>query len=250
MKKTLRSILLMMILPLSVSAQSNWSMGLQLASVSNNSTYLAGMTDANGRFNHGEYSGGAFSFLFRYKFDEHWNLQTGLGFVDLGFNYSVANDYSLLHKSDQFTANRASFCISQIPLTAIYTFKPNCRNFRYFLGAGANFMMNSEITSMRVHSEPESTGNLANTYVDQVMYAPAFAVAAATFTGGIEKILKKGNMLQLSIVTNHGFTPLATSTVKYNADGVNYNHTFTNNGTYWGLAFAYYFKPFGSGKAE
>lgn len=227
----------------------NWSMGLQIASVSNKSRYTGGMSEANGRFHHNPYGGGSFNVLFRYKVNDHWSFQTGLGFTGLGFNYAVANDYSLLGKDGQYLSNSASFCTSEIPAVAIYSFKPNCRNSRLFAGGGVRMVMNSDITTSRTHVAPDEASGMTNSpYLDQTMYASAFTSVGGNFMFGIEKMFKKGSMFQLAVIGNKGFMDVATSTVNYSADGKEYQHTFTNSGDYWGVAFTYYFKPFQCGK--
>jgi hypothetical protein len=231
-------------------AQSNWSMGIQLASVGNDAVYSGGMSGADARFHQNPFNGGSLAFIFRYKISDRWTMQTGLGFTELGFSYAIANNYSLLRRSEHFTFNNSNVCVSEVPAMALYTFKPNCRSWRYFAGIGGKLVINSGETTMDITTHPdESVGVTGNTFIEQHMHADAFISPCGTFTFGIEKLMKRGNIFSISLVANKGFMEITNSTVRYDLDGTTYEHSFTNYGDYCGLALAYHFKPFGSKKA-
>ena len=71
-----------------------------------------------------------------------------------------------------------------------------------------------------------------------------------TWLVGVEKVFKRGSMLDFTFQANYGFSTLAESTVYYTADNKNYHHTFSNDGSYVALAVAYFFRPIGSLKVK
>lgn len=231
-----------------VTAQSNWSMGLQWAAIGNDAQYTGGMAEANGRFNGSCYGGANLGVSFRYRISDHWGFQTGLNAGSLGFDYSISSDYSLLNKNRNYSTNTSSFGIGEIPATIIYSFNPNCRNYRWIVGAGARLVWHGEEIDQEVRADLEESGNTVNTYLDQQMHVNSFAAGTGHILFGIEKLRSKGNMWNVQLVYNKGFKAIASSTVSYDVEGKNYEHTFTNYGDYFALAFNYYFKPFGSSK--
>ena len=233
-------------------AQSNWSMALQWVCIGNDAKYTGGMADANARFNGSCYGGTGLGVAFRYKANDHWSLQTGLNASSLGFDYSIANDYSFLNKQRTYRTNTSSFGIGEIPLTAIYNFNPNCKNFRWIVGAGAKLVTHGEEIDKTVKADLEEspTGSNVSTYLNQRMHVRSFATGTGHLMFGIEKLKKRGNMWNVQFIFNKGFEAVATSTVTYDIDGRSYEHQFTNYGDYFALAFNYYFKPFGSKKVQ
>lgn len=228
------------------TAQNNWSIGVFTSPAGNHSDFTSGMSNANGRFSNNLYMSGTLGILGRYYFGNHWSVQSGMNLSQIGFDYSISNDYSLLKKRDEAaTKNNVGIGVIQIPLTAIYALKPNCSNFRLWFGAGISIMNSFEkVNQTKSELAKGDEGTINNVYVNQTVTSNKFIVPTAQFMWGIEKLLKRGNILQGGFIANIGFTNLAQSNVEYSVDNKTYNHTFTNKGTYAGMMLNYYFKPF------
>lgn len=233
-----------------IMAQSKWSMALGWSAIGNDAKYTGGMAQANGRFNGSCYGGAGVGVAFRYKITDSWSFQTGLNAGSLGFDYSIANDYSLLSSNRNYSSNTSSFGTGEIPATLIYNFNTNCRNYRWIVGAGVKLAWHGEEMDKEIRADLEENGTAVNTYLNQQMHVNSFATGTGHIMFGIEKLMKRGNMWNVQFIYNKGFEAVATSTVTYDVDGINYAHEFTNYGDYFALAFNYYFKPFGSRKVK
>ncbi len=243
--KKLLSILMIAGAVTSVSAQTGISYGATFGIAGNHSTYAGGSSDANALFYHNDYGRAALGFTARYFFDNHWSVQSGLGISSIGFEYALAKDYSLLKKDDHFTKNNLGIGVLQIPLTVIYAFNPNCKNSRWFVGAGFSTMRNFTNVNQTQHALPTGDAASSSLYLDQTITANKFTVLTGQLMGGREKIFKHGSILQLALIANFGFSNIATSTVTYTVDNKLYSHSFTNRGNYCGFMLTYYFKPIG-----
>ena len=247
MKKGLVFILAICFSTLSI-AQTGLSYGISLGVSGNGADYLSGDSDANALFYNNDFGKGNINFTARYFFNEHWSLQSGLGFSSIGFNFALAKDYSLLKKEDHFTQNNLSISILQVPVTAIYAFTPTCKNSRWFICAGFATMSNYENTNKESTTSSEEVDATNNPYsLEQTVTSEQFTVLTGQFIGGIEKVFNKGGILQLAAVANWGFSNIAYSTVSYTINNKDYSHTFSNKGNYFGFAVTYYFKPIALG---
>lgn len=243
--KKLLSTLLVAGSMMSVSAQTGISYGVTFGIGENNATYAGGMTDAHALFYQNDHDKGSFGFVARYFLDNHWSIQSGLGVSSLGFDFALAKDYSLLKKDDHFTQNGLNITVLQVPFTAIYAFNPNCKNNRWFVGAGFATMSNTSNVNETSHVLPEGDASSNVSYLDQTMTSDKFTVLTGQLMGGIEKTFRRGSILQFGLTANFGFSNIATSQVSYTIDNKLYEHTFNNQGDYWGFMLTYYFKPFG-----
>lgn len=244
--KKLLSILTVVGIVTSAQAQTGISYGATFGIGENDATYVGGMTDASALFHQNPHGKGSFGFVARYFLNNHWSIQSGLGVSSLGFDYALAQDYSLLNKDDHFTQNGLSITVLQVPLTAIYAFNPNCRNSRWFVGAGFATMSNPSNVNTTSHVLPEGDASSNVSYLDQTMTADNFTVLTGQVMGGIEKTFRRGSILQFGLTANFGFSNIATSRVSYTIDNKLYEHTFNNQGDYWGFILTYYFRPLGS----
>ena len=244
MKKLFFYFVLLAFSTSTIVAQSNWSFGVSLTGIGNRSDYVAGMSDANALFNHDKYGNVSLGFVSRYFINNHWSVQSGLKFGQIGFEYSLAKDYSFFKKDDHFTKNNLGIPVVQIPLTVIYAFNPNCKNYRWFIGAGVSIMNNFNVINKTVNAIPKGADNATNqVYLNQTVTAHTFTTINGQLMGGIEKLLKKGGIIQFGVIANRGFSDIATSTVSYSVDSKTYYHTFKNKGNYAGVVISYYFKP-------
>jgi len=236
-----------------ISAQNNWSIGATVGSFGNHSVYSGGMQNANALFNHNPYGSGMIGVVFRKTLSPHWSVQTGLNFSSMGFEYAMAKNYSLMQPKDHFMVNNVSMGLTTIPATLIWNFNPNCKNVRWFVGAGLSLVGHSATTNAHKNVDPTTTetantGMSSTDYLNQTVTASSFLTVNGHLMVGVEKLFKKGTMLSLAAYFNRGFAPLATSTVSYSVNGQLYNHSFTNYNNFGGLTLTYYFKPF-KGKA-
>ena len=229
-----------------IYAQGNWRMGLSLSAVGNKSSFSGGMHEANARFHHNEMGTGVFSLSFRKSINPHFSWQTGLQFSSIGFNYAIAEDYSLMNKHEQYTTNELNVSTVAIPVSLIFHFNPNCKNFRWYVGGGLSLVGvgTPKTLTQNVSPTDEANVNPAADYLNQTIEVKSNAAINGHLVGGVDKIFKSGRILSLGVVLNGGVTELMNSTVNYSLNNQTYNHSFTNFGNYAGLQLSYYFKPF------
>lgn len=237
----------MALLAFKSQGQSSWSFGMSLSSYSNYSQFSGGMTNASASFHHDDSYGGGFNFIARKKFNEHWSGQTGLGFYSIGFTYTLTQDYSLLDPCGQYVVATNSEQLTSIPVSILYNTHLNCRNWRWFIGGGLSLAMAQGKNLTTTNADEE--GNTASLIFEHQYTSSGFATFNGQLLGGIEKVYKRGALLSLGLIYNAGFNTLATSEIKYTINGTDYNHIYTNNGSYFGGYIAYCFRPFGSKKA-
>lgn len=254
MKKTL-FILLLVTSCFAANSQSRWGIGVQLGAGGNISEYSGGMSDANALFSNAAHGSGMMGIYARYKIHERWSFQTGFDFSEIGFTYLLSKDYSLLKPCERYGILRTGTCMSRVPALIVYNSKLNCKNIRFIAGTGFALQgidnnWKSE-TFNEVNSEEmnEEMNNTRVTKMSEETHATATANASFACLLGAEKVFGKGNMLRIAFEGNHGFSPVAKSTVRYTASGKNYEHTFTNYATFFSFGISYFFKPIGSRKA-
>lgn len=245
MKKLILMVLVIAAIT-NAKAQKNWSVGVFTSGSGNHAQFSAGSSEANGRFSSNPYGTGTFGLMGRYFLNNHWSLQSGMNLSQVGFEYAVSNDYSLLKKHNEHaTKNNVGIGVLQVPLTAIFVTKTNCSNFRFFVGSGVTLTtsLNNVNETKNIVAKGDE-GAINNVYVNQTVSSSQFVIPTVQFMWGIEKLMKKGGIIQGGFVANMGFTNIATSDVTYSIENKVYNHTFTNKGDYMGMMLNYYFKPF------
>ncbi|MBL7917252.1 MAG: PorT family protein [Bacteroidia bacterium] len=243
MKKLLLIMIPFLGITLNAQDDNTWRWGLQLGLHGNKSYFISGQGGAHARFHHNTHGSGAFDLIGRYDYNKHWMIQSGLGFNSIGFEHAIANFYSFNQASSRFTKVNSSFGTVEIPLMVSYKFNPNCKNWKWFISGG--------VTSVFVGAKTESSTIVNDT--DGPTNQSTFTMDSKTKSGanlhlrfavGREKLYKSGRILSFSAVWNVGLTQMATSTVNYTLDNQTYNHTFGNNGNFFGFRMAYFFKPF------
>ncbi|NUM51124.1 MAG: hypothetical protein HUU48_08405 [Flavobacteriales bacterium] len=247
------TVFILSVLSAVVSAQDKpWIVGLNIAATGNTSEYSGGMSSAHARFKHNQYAAGALNLLFQKKYSEHWFLQTGMGFTEIGFEEVISNNYSFFNLKNKEAVTRTGIGIIEIPAMAVYKFNLDCKNKRWYLGWGVKWMFNGESTDIlkpdksSLKEDKPQPNNDAN--MVQHVYAGAISALTAHFILGREKCKKNGHSYGWGVIYNQGFTSLAKSDVFYSLEGTPYNHTFSNKGTYCGLYFQYFFNPIKSKK--
>jgi len=222
--------------------ENTWRLGIQIGSQGNHSKYQSGMQDANARFHQNDFGAGSLNIVGRYDFNRRWMATGGLGLSSYGFEYALAENYSLLRKDKQFTSIKSEFGVIEIPVMGYYKFNMNCKNTRWLVGAGIAQYFNAAQTINKSVSQA-SDGNTVN-YLSSASKTNGGLPVFFRWSVAREKMYRKGGILNASLLFNFGFTELAKSTVNYTIDNQNYEHTFTNNGNFIGLRLAYFFKPF------
>lgn len=247
-----RSILALALVTISAAAfaQSRWNAAVQYIFIGNEAVATGGTSVASGRFNGSCYGGTGLDVVFRYKVNDHWSVQTGLGVATLGFDYSISSDYSLLNTKTRYVTNTIGFGTMELPASVIYSFNPNCRNWRWFVGGGVKMVSHGgEMDKDQLTLFDEASGT--NYFLSQDMHVNSFTTGSGHLMVGREKLMKKGGSWSIALIGNKGAgNVMATSTVKYNVDGTAFEHVFTNYGDYIALSFIYNFRPFGSAKAQ
>lgn len=228
-------------------AQENntWRLGIQTGWQGNGSKFSGGMENANARFHQMPFGASALDLIVRYDLNNHWMIMSGLNFNSVGFEFVLAENYSLAHRSKQFSSVKSNFPAIEIPLMAYYKFNPNCKNVRWIVGGGiANTFINKQTLDKEVNQSND--GPSTSTYLSSTSTSQGGSYLQARWAVGREKTFKWGGILNTTLVFNLGFKEMAHSTVNYTVDGQQYTHEFSNNGNYIGLRIAYFFRPFKS----
>jgi len=217
-------------------------LGVQWGFHGNHTELTGGMTQANARFHHDNSGGGAFGIVGRYDFNNRWMLMSGLNFTSYGFEFAIAEDYSLLNKHRNFTRVKSETGSLEIPVMIFYKFNPNCKNVRWLIGAGfAESFIGAQTINKNVSQVADA--NTIN-YISSTTNVNGGGYYMLRWSVAREKMFKKGGILNASLLFNVGFNKIANATVNYTIDNQNYNHEFSTNGNFVGFRLAYYFKPF------
>jgi len=249
MKKAIL-LLVMGISSLYLSAQENntWRFGVQWGAHDNMSKFSGGSPNANARFHHNEFGGGSFDLVARYDLDRHWMGTIGLGFNSFGFNFALAENYSLLTLQNRFSSVQTDFVGVEIPLMIYYKFNLNCKNARWLIGGGfaANFTDGNTVSK---HFVQNNDGAASSDYLNSISTSNNGGHAMLRFAVGREKVFKRGSIFNASLIFNAGMDEIAKATVNYTVDNQNYSHSFSNKGNFVGLRLTYFFKPYTSFKS-
>jgi hypothetical protein len=244
MKKSLLAALALAIVSVSAQDESHtWRLGIQGGPQGNHSVFTGGMTEANARFHHNAFGSGALTLMARYDFDRHWMITGGIGLSSFGFEYSIAENYSLLAKNPQNTTIRSEFSVFDMPTLIYYKFNPNCKNVRWLIGGGFAQQLTGAMSLNRSVSQAND-GNTSVNYISSTSSTNGGLLLNFRWTVAREKMFRNGSILNASVIFNLGFNKIATSTVNYTIDNQNYTHTFSNNGNFVGLRISYFLKPF------
>lgn len=237
-------LLLFLLVNAKLSTAKGIQYGASIGVLGNHNYFIGGSEQAHANFHHNVFGTASLNFSARYFLNEKWSLQSGLGFTELGFESGFTQNYSLV-KNDHFVLNRQTLPITQIPLLAVYSFKPDCKNRNWFIGAGFNFLFlgktNTEITF------PAQPGDELNLLPEVSDYSSQLnlnkkSTPSALFLAGREKKFSKGSRLSLAFIYNVGLVgTMATSSINYKIQNTAYNHIFSNRGDYAGLLFTWYF---------
>ncbi|MFN5458796.1 MAG: hypothetical protein ACK5AY_02720 [Bacteroidota bacterium] len=226
-----------------VFAQENQSFhhGIQLGLAGNKSHFSGGMSDADARFTHGAFGTVSLNWIARYDYNQFWKIESGIGFSNIGFEYSILENYNFLKRKKKNNFSKSSIGTIEIPVIVSYKFKPNCKNAKWFIGAGfANVFVGKDVkyeAPKTTEDLPVSISKIENsTSIESGLYLHP------RVTFGREKLFNKGGMFSWAVLWNFGTGKLATSNVEYQINGIDYNHEFSNKGNFVGMRFAYFFK--------
>jgi hypothetical protein len=242
----MKKVILSLCLGLSIAGLSQedktWRLGIQWGLQGNRAVYESGMSEANARFHQNKFSNGALNISARYDFNKHWMIMSGLGFTGYGFDFALAEDYSLLSKNRRFSSVKGGFGALEIPAMIYYKFNPNCKNTRWLIGGGfvETFIGAQNITkSISQVADGGTSVNYLSSYTTVKggnFWMFRWAIAR-------ERLFNNGTIFNASMVFNVGFNAIAHSTVNYTVDNMDYTHTFYNNGNFVGFRLAYFWKP-------
>lgn len=221
-----------------------WRIGIQWGFQGNHAEFAGGMSNANARFHQNNFDAGALNIEGRYDLNKHWMGTFGLGFTTFGFNYALAENYSLYHPKSHFSGIRSEFSALDLPLMIFYKFNPNCKNAKWLIGAGVSRNFTGAQTLTR--NFENTTDGSVSSYLNSVSSTKGGSYTMLRFAVAREKVFKRGNILNASLLFNVGFKQLAKSTVNYTVDGQAYTHDFTTNGNFTGFRLTYFFRPFKS----
>lgn len=225
-------------------AQENeaWRLGLQIG-LHGNSTYASGgQLQAHSRFHNNDAGSLGVTFQGRFDYNKHWMVLFGLGVNSFGFDYAIAENYSLLNPDKNYSKLTTEFAVVEAPIMLHYKFNPNCKNNKWLIGAGfSQGLLSGENIEKAFANNVEAVNELE--FVTQTQVNNSF-FTCLRLSLGLEKTYKNGSILNGSLYANIGFKSIAQSTVNYKLDNTNYQHRFSNNGNFIGLKLAYFLKPF------
>jgi hypothetical protein len=219
-----------------------WRLGVQWGMQGNRAVYEGGMSEANGRFHQNHFGAGALNLVGRYDFNHRWMIMSGLGFNNYGFEFALAENYSLLNKDRRFSSVKGGFGAIEIPAMIYYKFNPNCKNVRWLIGGGFVETFIGAQTINKSISQVADGGSNIN-YLSSTTSVKGGNYWMLRWAVARERMFKNGSIFNASIVFNVGFTAIAHSTVNYTVDNTNYTHSFYNNGNFVGFRLAYFLKP-------
>jgi hypothetical protein len=233
------------------SAQDNntWRWGVQIGMHGNKAKFVGGMPNANARFHQNTYGAAGLNFNVRYDYNQHWAFQCGLGFNSLGFEFAIAENYSFLKKGDHFTKINSGVGLVEVPVLAIYKFKPNCKNWKWTVSGGIVGVINGSETIDKQFN-PNNDGQTTQPYISSTTIANNSGNIHVRLLIGKEKLFRNGSIFNASFIWNAGSGVIANSTVNYTIDGQTYQHQFTNKGNFFGFRFSYFLKPFKTAPAN
>ncbi|MBS1652031.1 MAG: outer membrane beta-barrel protein [Bacteroidetes bacterium] len=218
-----------------------WRFGLQWSEQLNNSTFNGGMSNAPAVFSQNPFASTSFGFTFRYDHNKHWAFIAGLNFKSIGFNYSIAENYSFLNfdPSKRYTKINISMLVTEVPFLVLYKFNPNCKNWKWFVGAGiVNVYYGKNNFSKTLYTQNEMP------YINASISSNTGSNVNLHFMFGKEKQFKKGSIFSAALFFNAGIGTIATSNVNYTVNNQHYSHSFINNGNCAGLKLFYSWRPF------
>jgi hypothetical protein len=229
-------------------AQTNKEMriGLMTGGYGNPSKFSGGMSDAPSEFSHDPYGTGSFDITFRYEHSRRWAFMSGIGFTSAGFNFTLANDYSLEDEcKDRYDMLESSIPAAQVPVMVLLKTNNNCRNWRWIFGAGIvnSFVSETEYNYTEIFSQEQEQNA---EFMSIGTRSEGGYYLQSRFLVGREKQFARGALLSFMLVCNHGYSDIAEAMVNYNQDNKVYYHEFTNQGSYCGFSIAYSFRPIGS----
>jgi len=219
-----------------------WRFGIQWGFQGNRAEFAGGMSNANGRFHQNKFDAGALNFNARYDLNSHWMGTFGLGFNTFGFQYALAENYSLYKPKSRFSDLKTEFTALDLPLMIHYKFNPNCKKAKWLIGGGISQNFVGAQTASKFF-QVANDGITNSNYLNSVSSTSGGGYTMLRFSIAREKVFKRGNILNASLMFNAGLRKLATSTVKYTVENVEYNHDFKTNGNFVGFRLSYFFRP-------
>jgi hypothetical protein len=227
-------------LSLVLNAQNNKtiSFGWQWGFHGNQSEWSGGMQDANAKFVRNPFSGLNVSFMTRYDASDKWAFTGGIGLYTWGFDFSVRENYNIRREENKQSNVNVAFKTIELPFMAYRKFSLDCHNKRWMLGGG----FAPTITGKKETTDFVDPGNEGA----NVKYLSADASSKGG--GNIclrlaiarEKVYKNGSLLHAEFLVSLSPGVLGTATVRYTADGKEYDHQFTNRGNFAGFRLAFY----------
>ncbi len=219
-----------------------WRFGIQWGFQGTRSQFAGGMSEANARFHQNKCDAAAINFNTRYDLNKHWMGTFGLGFNTFGFQYALANNYSLYNPKSHFSGIKSEFTAVDLPFMIYYKFNPTCKNSKWLLGGGFSQNLLGAQTITRSY-QVANDGVTASNYLNCVSSTSGGMYTMLRCALAREKVFRRGSILNASLLFNAGLRKLATSTVNYTVDGMNYSHQFKTNGNFIGFRLTYFCRP-------
>lgn len=245
MKKLI--LLAISLFALSTQAQENktWRLGASLGLNGNHANYSGGMEEANARFIQNSFGTAGLDFIARYDYNSHWMAQFSLGFTSTGYEFALAENYSLLNKSKQYSTIQSDFGKFELPVMVFYKFNPNCKNAKWLIGAG--FVYTSlEAKTVEKNFDETKEGNSNSNYLTSTSTSNGGSYMLFRWSVAREKMYKNGSALNVALIFNLGFSEITNANVNYTIDNQSYEHSFSSNGNFVGFRISYFLRPLGS----
>ncbi len=244
--KNITTLCLLVLSSISFSQETeSWRLGVQFGLHGNNTYAIGGQLQAHSRFQNNDAGSLGITFQGRFDYNKHWMVLFGLGINSYGFDYAIAENYSLLNPDKNYSKLTTEFAAVEAPVMLHFKFNPNCKNNKWLIGAGfSQGILSGQNIKKEFVNEVEAVNErefITQTQVNNSLFT------CLRLSVGVEKTYKNGSILNGSLYANIGFKSIAHSTVSYKLDNTNYQHQFSNNGNFVGLKLAYFLKPFNKG---
>jgi hypothetical protein len=239
MKK--RLLMMALFASLAVSAQEGCRFGLNSMLNVGRTDFSGGDKIASAHFRNDNFGGLGLGLNWRRDYTQRWMVTAGFGIRMWGFQYSLTNDYSLVrYRNKDHNVIFNDFVSAEIPVTLFYKGRLNCRGIRFIAGAGFAVSLTGRQVQRGTAEMSEEPG------APSIMTSKSVARPGASFAlrgvVGTERVMQNGRIVQLNLVFSRGLGRSATSSVQYTADGKEFYHEFTTNGSYVGLQSVIFFK--------
>jgi len=178
-------------------------------------------------------------------------LETGISVIDFGYKSVYTFDYPGSKRWEAQSTGTTKFGLIQIPVRIVYLLPKKDSFWRKYLSLGANGFYNEHWDlPWNVGGQAILTGpKPGETFPFSESRYPSTRLTVGLALGaGLERDLGSRGLLQVGVVYNHCFKPVAVWDLEYTTwnisqavDGITYRNTIINKGSFVGLRLSVLF---------